>query len=92
VAGSRHQLQQRRGRALARDPALGAHEPPREIVDACRADGAERCEINVALRLAAGSFEFKPWVAAVDGLIDCRTGIDGAAVAPRPLIPRVGAA
>jgi hypothetical protein len=47
----------------------------------------ERGQIDIALRLASATFDLKPWVGTVDGLIDGRAGIDRAAIAPHAFIP-----
>jgi hypothetical protein len=47
---------------------------------------SEAC-IDRHRRLASRAFDLKPWVAAVDGLINCRARIDGAAIAPHLFIP-----
>jgi hypothetical protein len=47
----------------------------------------ERGKINIARRLASRAFDLKPWVTAIDRLIDSRAGIDGAAIGPHLFIP-----
>jgi hypothetical protein len=58
---ARHELEQRRGRTLPGLLAFLTNQSAREIVHTCRRYVAERGEINVALGLATGAFEFKPW-------------------------------
>ena len=45
------------------------------------------CEVDVAGRLAARALNLQPGKAAVEGLVDCRRGVDRLAIGPHPLIP-----
>ena len=84
---ARRKLEQRRDWALPSFLALLTDQPPGEIVHACRRHVAQRAEIDIARRLAARALDLQPWEAAVDGLIDGRRRIDGAAIRAYPFIP-----
>lgn len=44
-------------------------------------------QIDIPACLAAGAFDLKPSVAAVDRLIDARRWVDGLTVRPHPFVP-----
>jgi len=87
MARARCKLEQRRSRTLPGLLALLTNQPPGEIVHACRRHMRQSAEIDIARRLAARALNLQPREAAVDGLIDCRRWIDGAAVAPHAFVP-----
>ena len=48
---------------------------------------AQRGQVDVPPRLAAGALDLEPRIAAVERLVDRRLWIDRAAVGPHPLVP-----
>ena len=87
VTGLPRKLQQGRRRAPSSLGALPAAQTAGEVVH----EGGRRVlhggAVDVARRLAAGALDFRPWEAAVDGLVDGRRRIDRFAIGPHPLVP-----
>lgn len=49
----------------------------------------ERGEIDITLGLASAALDLQPWEAPVDGLINRGARVDGAAIRPHTLVPRL---
>jgi hypothetical protein len=80
VIAARRKLQQGRRRASVDLCALAATEPPGQIVDE-RSRRVPQCgQVDVPLGLAAGTFNFKPRITAIDGLVDRRGRVDRFAI------------
>jgi len=68
-------------------PSQGRSPKADFSLQACRRHVRQRGEIDIARRQTPAALDLQPRISAVDGLINGRARIDGAAVAPHLFIP-----